>query len=149
MSGDYKLILPLMLATVISTLLAEHLSPPSIYTLKLKLKGINWGRGRDQDVLQGVLVNEVMSRNNLETVSVKTPLSKLKDVFANSHTHGLSVLDQDGKLWGVVTISDMDRALNDKLDDDTLVADIGTGWPHLKVSFPPSRMSRLAMRCHA
>ncbi|MCZ7666709.1 MAG: chloride channel protein [Chloroflexi bacterium] len=58
MSGDYKLVLPLMLATVLSTLLADHLFPDSIYTLKLKLKGINWNQGRDQDILQGVAVNE-------------------------------------------------------------------------------------------
>ncbi|MBW7886371.1 MAG: chloride channel protein, partial [Caldilineaceae bacterium] len=32
MSGDYKLILPLMLATVLSTLLAERIFPESIYT---------------------------------------------------------------------------------------------------------------------
>ncbi|VAW42919.1 Chloride channel protein, partial [hydrothermal vent metagenome] len=38
MSNDYKLILPLMLATVLSTLLAESMFPESIYTLKLKLK---------------------------------------------------------------------------------------------------------------
>ena len=150
MSGDYKLILPLMLATVISTLLAEHLSPSSIYTLKLKLKGINWGHGRDQDVLQGVLVNEVMARNNLETVSAMTPLSKLKEVFAHSHTHGVSVLDQDGKLWGVVTITDLERALGDKLSDETLVMEIGTGWPYLKVAFPDESigdaLSRMSTR---
>ena len=150
MSNDYKLILPLMLATVISTLLAEHLYPASIYTLKLKLKGINWGQGRDQDVLQGVLVNEVMSRNNLETVSVLTPLSKLKEVFAHSHTHGLSILDEHGKLWGMVTITDLERALSDELDDETLVTVIGTGWPHLKVSFPDESigdaLSRMSTR---
>lgn len=150
MSGDYKLILPLMLATVISTLLAEHLYPDSIYTLKLKLKGINWGRGRDQDVLQGVSVNEVMSRNNLETVSVMTPLSKLKEVFAHSHTHGLSVLDENGKLWGVVTITDLERALGDELADGTLVSKIGTTWPHLKVAFPDESigdaLSRMSTR---
>ena len=39
-SGDYQLILPLMLATVLSTLVAEALFTESIYTLKLKLKGI-------------------------------------------------------------------------------------------------------------
>jgi CIC family chloride channel protein len=150
MSGDYKLILPLMLATVIATLLAEHLYPDSIYTLKLKLKGINWGRGRDQDVLQGVMVNEVMSRNNVETVSVMTPLSQLKEMFANIHSHGLSVLDEDGKLWGVVTITDMERALSDEMDDDTLVSEIGTGWPYLKVSFPDESigdaLSRMSTR---
>jgi CIC family chloride channel protein len=136
MSGDYKLILPLMLATVLATLLAENLFSASIYTFKLKLKGINWGRGRDQDVLQGVLVNEVMERHNLGTVSVDTPLSSLRELFAQSHTHGYSVLDEKGKLWGVVTITDLEEAINTELPDDTLVTEIGTTWPYLKVAFP-------------
>ena len=150
MSGDYKLILPLMLATVIATLLAEHLYSDSIYTLKLTLKGINWGRGRDQDVLQGVMVNEVMTRNNLETILVMTTLSQLKELFAHSHTHGLSILDEEGKLWGVVTITDMERALADELPDETVVTQIGTTWPHLKVAFPDESigdaLSRMSTR---
>ncbi len=40
MSNDYKLILPLMLSVVLATLIAEHLYSESIYTVKLKLKGI-------------------------------------------------------------------------------------------------------------
>jgi CIC family chloride channel protein len=51
MSNDYKLILPLMMATVLSTLLAEHLLDESIYSLKLKLKGISLHRGRDLDLM--------------------------------------------------------------------------------------------------
>ncbi|MFN2166373.1 MAG: chloride channel protein, partial [Anaerolineae bacterium] len=47
MSGDYRLILPLMFATVISTLLSEYLHPDSIYTLKLTRRGIRLERGHD------------------------------------------------------------------------------------------------------
>ena len=61
MSGDYKLILPLMLATVIATIVAERIFPESIYTFKLKLKGITLERGRDVDILQSVTVDEVMT----------------------------------------------------------------------------------------
>ncbi|MEZ4557446.1 MAG: chloride channel protein [Caldilineaceae bacterium] len=45
MSNDYKLILPVMLATVLSTIVAELLFPESIYTLKLARKGISLERG--------------------------------------------------------------------------------------------------------
>ncbi|MEZ4581375.1 MAG: chloride channel protein [Caldilineaceae bacterium] len=46
MSNDYKLILPVMLATVLSTIVAELLFPESIYTLKLACKGISLERAR-------------------------------------------------------------------------------------------------------
>ncbi len=136
MSGDYKLILPLMLATVLSTLLAEHLFSDSIYTLKLKIKGINWGRGRDQDVLHGVFVHEVMTKHNVETISITMPLSDLQERFTQCNSHGLLVLNEQGKLWGVVTISDMERAWNNNLAGDTPVSKFGTSWPYLKVVFP-------------
>ncbi len=61
MSGDYRIILPLMLATVIGTFLAEKLNKESIYTLKLVKRGIRLAQGRDIDVMQGVLVGEAMS----------------------------------------------------------------------------------------
>ncbi|PID85125.1 MAG: chloride channel protein [Chloroflexi bacterium] len=135
MSGDYKLILPLMLATVLSTLLAEHLFSDSIYTLKLKMKNINWGRGWDQDVLHGVLVHEVMTKHNIETVPVNMPLARLKERFNHSNSHGLSVLDEQGKLWGVVTITDVERAWSDEIAKDTPISEFGTTWPYLKIVF--------------
>jgi chloride channel protein, CIC family len=150
MSNDYKLILPLMLATVISTLLAEIMQPDSIYTLKLRLKGINWGGGRDQDVLQGVLVGEVARRTSLETVRKDALLKEIEEALAHSHYNTLPVLDEMGKLWGVVSVSDVERALSEPLPEPVTVTDIGTGWPHLRVTYPDETigvaLSRLGSR---
>ncbi len=61
MTGDYGIILPLMLATVVSTLVSSVLSKDSIYTLKLTRRGVNLDQGRDVDVLETVSVGEIMS----------------------------------------------------------------------------------------
>jgi CIC family chloride channel protein len=108
MSGDYRLILPLMFATVVSTLLSEHLQRESIYTLKLVRRGIHLERGHDIDVMQGITVGEAMTRDP-ETVSVSTPLRELSDRLATGHYHGYPVLDEEGKLCGVVTLQDLER----------------------------------------
>ena len=149
MSGDYKLILPLMMATVMSTLLAEYLFDQSIYTLKLKLKGINWLAGRDSDILQSVSVTEVMARSHLETVPVETPLQTLAEIFAHSHFNGLAVLDADNRLWGVVTVSDVEQALNQEDPFSQHTADIGTTWPHLKIAFPDENIGQVLTRMSA
>ena len=115
MSGDYKLILPLMLSTVLSTLLAEHLFKHSIYTLKLKLKGINWQGGRDRDILQSVTVNEVMACENLVVTGMETPISQLIELFAKKHFNGVAVLDENDHLWGVATVTDVERAIEQGL----------------------------------
>lgn len=109
MTDDYRIILPLMLATVISTLLAEHLSKESIYTMKLARRGVHLERGQDIDVMQGVLVGEAMT-TDIDTVGVDLPLSNMEQVFLETHHHGLPVLDENQELFGVVTLQDLRRA---------------------------------------
>ncbi len=120
MSGDYRLILPLMLATVISTLVSERLRRESIYTLKLVRQGIYLERGHDIDVMQGVLVGEVMTVD-VDTVPADMTLPELEWAFVESHHHGFPVLDECGELYGVVTIQDLERARG-RRDFDTLKA---------------------------
>ncbi len=149
MSNDYKLIIPLMLATGLSTLLAEHLHKESIYTLKLKLKGITLQRGRDVDVLQAVSVGEVLSRD-FDSVSKDVALDELSDLFSKTHRHGFPILDEEGKLRGVVTISDLDRALADQLPAETTALEIGTPRAKLLVAAPNESvgvaLARMGMR---
>ncbi len=105
LTGDYQIMLPLMLTVVITTLVAQKLLKGElIYTLKLTRRGIHLQRGRDVDVLQGVLVNEVMTRD-LNTITKDLNLKELTEVFNRTRRHGLAVLDQEGKLWGIVTVS--------------------------------------------
>ena len=65
LTGDYRIILPLMLTVVISTLVSELiLRGESIYTLKLSRRGVHLKRGRDVDILQGVTVGEAMTEGS-------------------------------------------------------------------------------------
>lgn len=130
MSNDYKLILPLMLATVLSTIIAELLHPESIYTLKLRRKGVSIERGRDIDVLESVTVAEVMTRD-VQTVRKDATLPELSDLFAETHSHGFPILDDDGSLWGIVTVTDFDRAVMQELPRRTPAWEIGVPREHL------------------
>ncbi len=136
LTGDYRIILPLMLTVVIATMLAQKmLGGESIYTLKLTRRGVRLRRGRDEDILQGVTVGEAMS-HELKTVSVDTTITELTDIFTRTHHHGLLVLDSENKLWGIVTITDLEETLEESRPHAGTVADIGTTWPRLKVAFP-------------
>lgn len=135
MSGDYKLILPLMLATVLATLVAERIFPESIYTFKLKLKGISLDRGRDVDILQSVTVDEVMTRS-VQTVPETMSLVDLSDLFAQTHRHGFPMLDINGRLSGIITINDLDRAVDNGLPRRTPAREIGTLRGQLLVATP-------------
>ncbi len=141
MTGDYKLILPLMLATVLSTLLAEHLLSGSIYTLTLKLRGITLEGGRDVDIMEGVTVEEVMS-HDFDSVDCDTTLEELSDLFSETHRHGFPILDRDGKLCGIVSIGDLDRAVQDQVPLDTTALEIGTPRRELIVVTPQESMGK-------
>ncbi len=137
MTGDYRLILPLMLATVISMLLAERLHPDSIYTLKLTRRGIRLERGHDIDVMQGITVGEVMT-SNVQAVSTDMDLQELITLFQHSHYHGFPVVDDRGELCGIVTIQDMERAIDNPRLKGSTVSDIATRSP--LVAYPDESM---------
>jgi len=137
LTGDYKIMLPLMLTVVIATLFAQKLlKGESIYTLKLSRRGVRLQHGRDIDVLQGVLVSEVMTRD-IDTITYNMSLKDLSQIFNQTRHHGIAVLDTVGKLWGMVTISDLERAVNNGLPlSQTTVAQIGTPYQKLTFSYP-------------
>ena len=110
MSGDYKLILPLMMATVLSTLVAEYLLGDSIYTINLRHKGLNLQQGRDVDLMQCLTVGEAMTKEPT-VVEESLPLLELDRLFQRTHGHSFPVIDKDHRLVGMVSITDIERAL--------------------------------------
>lgn len=114
MSNDYSMILPLMAAAVTASYFAQWLYPDSIYTYKLTRRGIRFVQGRDMDVMQAVMVNEVMNHDP-ETVRRDLPLADLYRKFQETHFLGFPVLDKHGKLWGIVTLQDMERILSENV----------------------------------
>ncbi|MFN2160440.1 MAG: chloride channel protein [Candidatus Promineifilaceae bacterium] len=149
LTGDYQLILPLMLTVVVATLLSQKLlHGESIYTIKLTRRGIRLERGRDRDILQGVTVDEVMS-HHVDPIFADRTIKELADMLVKTHHHGLMVLGADGKLEGVVTISDLDKARREKLPEDTPVSAIATTWPRLKVAYPDETMGDALARMGA
>jgi CIC family chloride channel protein len=125
LTGNYQIILPLMLATVTSIIIARAISPESIYTLKLTRRGVHLQEGTDLDVMQTITVGEAMSKK-FEVVPNTMTLSDLAQEFERSHHHGFPVVDRDGKLCGVVTIQDLEKYTSKKDLANKTVADIAT-----------------------
>ncbi len=112
MTRDYGIILPLMFATTVSTLLAALWERESIYTLKLVRRGIDPSVRREYDLMRAILVEEAMTpADRIPKVSPETSLTELAHLFRTSHYHGFPVVDAEGNLVGIVTLSDVERAL--------------------------------------
>nr|MBN1228220.1 CBS domain-containing protein [Anaerolineae bacterium] len=101
--------------------------------------------GRDIDVMQAVTVEEVMT-HDVETVPVDMTLVELSEVFSHSRHHGYPVLDREGHLWGIVTITDLDRAVANKKPRSTTVAEMGTPRQRLLMAYPDEHMDEVLAR---
>ena len=112
MSNDYKIILPLMITCIIATILAMRLHPESIYTLKLKLRGINIFEGREINVLKSLSVKDVFSKN-VELISEKEPYPAIIDKISKSHHSILYVVDDNDTLLGTVSLNEVRRNIQD------------------------------------
>ena len=146
LTGDYRIILPLMLTVVVATLLAHKmLKGESIYTLKLSRRGVHLQSGQDIDVMDGLTVDEIMTRD-FDTIPTDTTLSELARILSESRHHGIAILDEQGKLWGLVTITDLDRAIYQNLPGDTPVSVIGTDTSRLMIAYPDESMGEALAR---
>ena len=147
LTGDYRIILPLMLTVVITTVISQSLlKGNSIYTLKLTRRGVHLSRGKDIDILEGVMVNEVMS-HDFSIISSKESLTNLSILINQTHSHGVVILDENGKLWGVITITDLENAISMNLNlDETKVSEIATKRTDLLITYPDETIGQALYR---
>ena len=128
---DYNSVLPLMLVSVIADAVAMLFMPKSsIMTEKLARRGLHIHSDYETDVLQQVSVAEVMDKD-LPIVSSDVRVGELAERIARhdpavSNHQGLLVLDSAGLLQGIITRSDILRALEKDPDGSAGVLDAGT-----------------------
>ena len=118
MTRGYDLILPIMVACVSAVLVAKRLSPDTVYTLKLRRRGIDLDAPAN-DPLTTVAVETVMTRD-VETIHVDTPLAALLRRVEVSRHSGFPVVDDEGRLQGIITYAE--------LRDATAIAGEGTDY---------------------
>ena len=124
MTNDYRIILPLMTAVVTATLISQRLSRETIYTLKLRRRGIDIHARRRVNLMETIPVSEAMT-TDFEAVTDRTPVSELVEKFTQTGHHGFPVVADDGDLIGIVTLSDLEETVVDE-ETDLLVEDIMT-----------------------
>jgi CIC family chloride channel protein len=112
LTGDYAIILPLMVSCIIATLFATQLHPSSIYTLKLLRRGIDIHQGRAVNVLQHVHVRDVM-RAPVLTVSPDHGVVSLLGTFIDHPGGTLFVTDEEHRLLGLVTTEQIRPVMRD------------------------------------
>lgn len=124
MTRDYRIILPLMVTVVISTLIAGRLFPHSIYTVKLFKRGIDLRGGKDVNVLRSHRVREVMD-TRFETIPTAMSLVDIFRRLEASKESYFVVEDRAGDIRGVISFQDLRAHLSQhELDNLVVAADL-------------------------
>ncbi|GAB4254607.1 MAG: chloride channel protein [Thermoleophilia bacterium] len=136
MTLDYRIMIPLMFATVVAVVVAAQVEPESIYTLKLVRRGIRFHGRRGFGLMDSILVGEVMTpADDMVGVRLDTPLDDLARLFQESGHHGVPVFDAQGGFAGIVTLGDLEGALSEAgvpagaTVKDIYTADVRTAYP--------------------
>ncbi|MEQ8766387.1 MAG: chloride channel protein [Planctomycetota bacterium] len=103
MTGDYEIVLPLLLSCGIATLVARVCQRDSIYTAELRRRGIAWEGSPEQRLLQTLRAQDIM-RSDVEPISANTPYQKLVDRFSATRVRVIYVVDQSGQYLGAIDL---------------------------------------------
>ncbi len=141
MTGDYRIILPLMFAVAVSLLLSQRIQKDSVYALGLARHGIRLDRGRDVEVMQAVTVGEAMQLNTT-VLPETTTLNEAAEILMQTRHHGLPVVNKKGFLTGILTSQDIERARDKTLVGEACTREVEIAYPDETLNMALRRMSR-------
>jgi len=137
LTGDYDIILPVMTTVVVGVIIARVFSSQSIYTQRLKRRGVNPSLMEERDVMRTITVSQAMTRN-FPSVPPHMPVTEALRQMERMGRLGFPVVDVEGRLQGIVTLSDIHNGT--KKEDSEIhsltVQDIATPAKSLVVAYP-------------
>ena len=121
LTNDYKIILPIMASCIIATSVVRYLSKDSIYTLKLRRRGINIQQGREVSIMGSIKVGDVMDRK-VETILETTPFKRILAIFSKSTNSYFPVVNSKHKMVAILSFSDIREVMFEEGLKDLVVA---------------------------
>jgi chloride channel protein, CIC family len=124
LTGGYELMIPLMIVSSLSLLVANFFQSQSLEGKKLSKKLNTTVENRDKFLLSRLDLNSLIETNFL-TVSPELKLSGLVNRIASSNRNIFPVIDNDKKLLGLIFLDDIRNVIFDTSRyETTLVTDL-------------------------
>ncbi len=126
MTGEYSVILPIMFASVIGYTVCRYFQRESIDTLELARRGIHLEEGREVGLLESIRVGDVMNPE-VESIHEAMPLRQLLRVIPSSRHVTFPLVDDEGRLTGILSLQDFrEIAYEEGLEDLIVAKELGT-----------------------
>ncbi|MER3433343.1 MAG: chloride channel protein [Leptolyngbya sp. ERB_1_1] len=127
MTTDFNLVLPLMIVSVSSYLVAELIEAGSLYDRLLEFKGIHLTKATDLDPWTARTALDVM-QSRVETLTSQMRLEEALQAFSQS-THRTFPIVESGKLVGMVSQKDIANLAAKGMSGDRPISDLMTPNP--------------------
>ncbi len=113
MSGNYKIILPMMITCILSAIIAVSLKKGSIYTIKLLRRGVDIAGGMEQNILRSLKVRQFMTQE-APTVTEGMKLRDLINTFKTKDVSYLHMINESHDLTGIISFRDIRGLLQEE-----------------------------------
>ncbi|MBF0125447.1 MAG: chloride channel protein [Magnetococcales bacterium] len=134
LTGDYRIMLALMVASIVASLLINQVYRDSIYTQALRRKNIDLRVSREESLLQQIAVRSIMRPAQDQTILETVPLRTIINRFQQGQESHLLVVDGDKHLHGIIAFQDI-HDVGDGLEDLVLARDMAV---QVNVTITPS-----------
>ncbi len=129
LTGDYHLTMGVMVGTVVASVITNNWHGTSFFWGALARSGIGLTSRIESDLLVAERVKNLMSKR-FSAVSLATPLAELRLHLQTAPYSELFVLTEEGRLFGTITLADLDEAAFDHaLDGLVIAADVARRNP--------------------
>ncbi|MFO8047749.1 MAG: chloride channel protein [Desulfosudaceae bacterium] len=122
LTRDYRIILPLMLASIVSFIVVLYVNKRTVYANALLQEGIDVSAMGEIDILGRVSVKQLMVPH-LDQVSYRMPFQELLRRLLHSAYGEVCVVNDEDRLLGVITLKGVRQALITRELVDLLIAD--------------------------
>ncbi|PNV82443.1 MAG: chloride channel protein [Desulfobacteraceae bacterium] len=126
LTATYKIILPLMISCILSTIITTSLKRGSIYTIKLFRRGIEISHGWEQNILQAIKVRDIMN-DQVVTVPESMQLVDVINCLKTQDVSYLHVVSESHELIGIISFRDIRPVLQEaSLKQLVIARDVAT-----------------------
>lgn len=134
LTNDYKIILPLMLASIIASFIAAGFQRESIYTMKLTRRGLRFKEGREINILESLQIKDFISQDYQSFLNTDRAGRIIDQAIRGKH-HSFQIIDLENNYIGCFSLNQLKNLVHERdiLDGFVLAQDLAV--PDIHIDF--------------
>lgn len=112
MTGNYLIIIPIMLTSIIGVMVAKKFNHDSIDTVDFTREGIDIHEGREAAIMKSIRVGKAITED-VDFISERANINHLLEIFRMAkNSFYFPVVDDSGRMTGIISMQDVKNILH-------------------------------------